>query len=153
MIAAIVGSRTATPAHVFDAMNNCPFTALIDFVVSGGAQGADKFGIEWARARHIPFREILADWRNINAPGAVVRKSKKGVPYNLLAGYWRNQEVAELIAREQGYMVAVWDCSSGGTQDVLKRARTSGVPEERIYVHKFVVNVPKFRQHKLQNFR
>jgi len=69
--------------------------AWISEVVSGGASGADTCGEQWARANGIPVTRFPADWDNLGAPGAEIRYTYAGKPYNANAGKDRNKQMAE----------------------------------------------------------
>jgi predicted Rossmann fold nucleotide-binding protein DprA/Smf involved in DNA uptake len=87
-------------------------------VVSGLAEGPDKHGLIFAKKAGLKEHKAPADWDNITAPGAVIKYRKKdGKPFNVLAGHWRNQEMAE-IADEA---LIVWDGKSTGSLDMLHR--------------------------------
>lgn len=93
-------------------------------IVSGLAQGPDTFGKEWAeQVVGCPVAEFPADWVNIEAPGAVVRKRRDGKLYNVIAGHWRNQQMADYAT----HLVAFWDGESTGTKDMIDRAEKAGL--------------------------
>jgi hypothetical protein len=62
-------------------------------------------------------------WDDIEAKGAVI-KHRRGRPYNALAGFWRNQEMAEYAEQ------AVIFPGGRGTNDMFNRAR-----KEKLIVH------------------
>lgn len=63
-------------------------------IVSGKAKGADLFGEECANRLNIPVKPFPADWDNLEAPGAIIRYTKYGKPYNAKAGTDRNEQMA-----------------------------------------------------------
>jgi hypothetical protein len=69
-----------------------------------------------------------AEWRDITAPGAVIKVTKQGRRYNAMAGFARNQKMADYAEA----LVAVWDGRSSGTRDMLDRARARGL---KVFVH------------------
>ncbi|MGB7565830.1 MAG: DUF2493 domain-containing protein [Prochlorococcaceae cyanobacterium] len=62
-------------------------------IISGGARGADTLGADYARSSGTPLTVMPADWKNLQAPGAVIKKGGYG-PYNANAGFDRNQQMA-----------------------------------------------------------
>lgn len=86
-------------------------------VVSGKAPGVDTLGEEFAKKAGLEIDDKPADWDNIKAPGAVVRYTRAGKPYNAVAGHWRNAEMAEIA---DGALI-VWDGKSTGSLDMLHR--------------------------------
>jgi|GEM_PF-1035847 len=63
-------------------------------IVSGMAKGADSLGAEYAQEVGIPLHKFPANWKDLEAPGAVVRQGPYG-PYNVNAGFDRNRRMAE----------------------------------------------------------
>jgi predicted Rossmann-fold nucleotide-binding protein len=96
-------------------------TLPITGVVSGGATGADAGGEKWARARGVPVDPKPAKWDDIDAPGAVIRTRRDGTKYNVLAGHWRNQEMAECAE------ACIAFPGETGTADMLERADKRGL--------------------------
>ena len=88
-------------------------------VVCGEAKGPDLLGRLWAELRGIPVRSAPAKWR------------VDGV-YNPRAGFERNQEMADYADA----LIAVWDGESGGTKDMIARAR-------KAKLQVFIYNVKK----------
>lgn len=95
----------------------------IDEVVSGCARGADRLGEIWARKHGIPIKKFPADWKNLDAPGAIIKTGQYG-DYNAKAGFDRNQQMANyadaLIALEPNGL-------TDGTLDMIKRAEERGL--------------------------
>lgn len=85
-------------------------------IVSGMAKGADLMGRDFAKHYHIPYREFPADWKNLDAPGAVIRTGPHG-QYNARAGHDRNEAMANFADG----LLAFWDGRSKGTADMIKR--------------------------------
>ena len=82
-------------------------------VYSGGAKGADKYGVEWAESRGIKFKEYLPD----GPESAEVLMNEGYIP----ALFHRNK----LIVRDSDRVVAFWDKKSKGTLDTLTTAKTA----------------------------
>jgi hypothetical protein len=105
--------------YVLDALHeNYGITAILH----GDAQGADRLGKAWARSRgvlHIPF---AARWDDIDVPGAVICYRRDGTAYNVLAGFQRNQKMAD-----QRPEIAI-ECPGGkGTADMADRLEAAGI--------------------------
>jgi len=78
-------------------------------VISGGAKGADTYGVQWAQARGIPTKEYRPDQRLINTTN--FRN----------AAMTRNTDIVNNSDR----VVAFWDKKSTGTKDTLTKAKNS----------------------------
>ena len=82
-------------------------------VYSGGAKGADKYGVEWAESRGIKFKEYLPD----GPESAEVLMNEGYIP----ALFHRNK----LVVKASDRIVAFWDKKSRGTLDTLTKAKTA----------------------------
>ena len=85
-------------------------------VYSGGAKGADTFGVEWAAARGLKPKDII-----IHRP-----EGKESAKVLMEEGYisalfHRNK----LVVRDSDRVVAFWDKKSRGTLDTLTKAKTA----------------------------
>lgn len=115
----IAGGRDFKNAEL---LNEIMFNKLKDFepeeiqIVSGMAEGADKLGYDWADDYNIDIKKFPAKWKDFSEP--CVRKYNIYGPYNVLAGYIRNQ----LMADYADELVVFSDGKSKGTQDMIKRA-------------------------------
>lgn len=85
--------------------------------------GADAFIVRWCKEFDYPWTEHPADWSDVSSKSAIIRY-KKGKPYNLLAGFWRNDEMAELCNKG----VSFYDGASAGTKDMLTRLKKRNLP-------------------------
>lgn len=117
---------------------------LITEVVSGGARGADKLGERWAEENNIPVKRFPADWNNIKAAGAIIKTNKWGKKYNANAGFQRNEEMAQYLAKEHPECRGVILMEGGnGTADMKKRAKKHDIEiheyemEDADYDYKF----------------
>lgn len=81
-------------------------------IVSGGANGADRLGEEYAKANGIPVKQFPARWDL----------------YGNKAGPLRNAEMAAYADA----LIAFWDGKSAGTRNMIERARRKGL---RVTVH------------------
>jgi len=86
--------------------------------VCGMATGIDTCGKLWAIHHEIPWMGFPADWSNIDVPGAVVKFKRSGVPYNVLAGYMRKEEMAQYADALAAFR---WN-GSGGTTHMISMA-------------------------------
>ena len=64
-------------------------------IVSGCAPGADKFGECCADLLNLKIKRFPADWDNLTTPGAYIKYTRYGKPYNALAGPNRNEQMAK----------------------------------------------------------
>jgi hypothetical protein len=101
------------------------FSVLID----GMAPGADELAFDWALSRGVKTERYAADWDNIEVPGAIVKYTKYGKPYNALAGPMRNQQMIEALPD-----VAVAFPGGVGTADMARRCHAAGVPLREVSV-------------------
>ncbi len=103
----VVGSRNFSNYLLLkEEIEKLPEFSLITEIVSGGAKGADKLGVDFAKDNKIPFREFIPKWR-IN--GVFDRK----------AGFKRNT----LIIENSDIVIAFWDGKSSGTKDSITKAK------------------------------
>jgi len=97
-------------------------------LVSGTAKGVDQLGERWATENQVPIKRFPADWKNLDAVGAVVRTGHYG-QYNAKAGFDRNKQMADYAEA----LVAVYDGKSKGTASMIKLAREQGL---QVFVYK-----------------
>lgn len=116
---AIIGDRKVEQEKVLiEALAEFGFTPEnVGEVVCGMAAGADTLGKNWAKTHKIPVIEFPAKWKDLDAPGAVIKKGDYG-PYNSRAGFDRNKDIAEysdvaLALQSNG--------DTNGTQDCIKQ--------------------------------
>ncbi len=112
------------------------YGASID-VVSGMAEGPDKHGLEFAERAKLKLHKFPADWDNIKAEGAVVKTRRDGKKYNVLAGHWRNEEMAVFA----DVALIVWDGRSTGSLDMLHRMLAK---EKPIYLYALRMGVDAY---------
>ena len=107
----IAGSRSiSNPNNVRDAIIASGF--IIDEVVCGGTHGPDTLGANWAKQNNINVKYFLPDWQK----------------FGKSAGMIRNSEMAEYADA----LIAVYDGTSRGTQDMINKAMIKGL---KVYVH------------------
>ena len=117
----IAGSRSIRDYfRVVEAVKQSNFE--ITEVVSGGAKGVDSLGELYAETNDIDCCIYIAQWKNLDAPGARIKEGPYG-KYNVLAGLNRNVEMAEYADA----LIAVHDGKSTGTQHMIKVAVERGL--------------------------
>jgi hypothetical protein len=90
-------------------------------IISGGAPGADTLGEGYAARHGIAVERFQAAWRDVRAPGALLRRRRDGTPYNALAGPQRNARMLARLEDGDG-VLALWNGKSPGTADLLRQA-------------------------------
>ena len=110
----ITGSRDY---EAFDAMVVSLDSAFAEFrlngygefhIVSGGARGADKLAIDYAKLRGYEYTEVFADWKT----------------YHKSAGHRRNVTMAEMV----DYGIVFWDGISKGTRNMIDALEARNKP-------------------------
>lgn len=125
----IAGSRSVTSLEqARDAVCEAFAAWDLDWVdvvelVSGGAKGVDQLGEALAKEHNVEIRRFIPDWKNLTAPGARVRTNQFGA-YNANAGIDRNG----LLVARCTHAVVLWDGSSPGTNDTIKRLAAANKP-------------------------
>lgn len=100
------------------------------FITGEAKTGADAMIIRWCEEHGYPWVGFPAKWDDLEAPGAVIRRRRDGVAYNVRAGYDRNRQMA--IAGTN--LIVWWDGVSGGTQDMIVQAAKRHLPTEKILI-------------------
>ena len=95
----------------------------IKLVIHGAASGADSLGREWANERGVEDDAYPALWDWLEAPNAVIKRTKAGKSYNANAGPDRN---AKMLAMGKPDAVVAFPGGSG-TEDMVSKARLAGV--------------------------
>ncbi len=108
----IAGSRNITRyKDVEDAVLFGSITPTV--ILSGGANGVDKLGEQWAVEYNRPLEVYPADWER----------------YGRGAGFKRNA----LMASKADALIAVWDGKSHGTHHMIQIANNMGL---KVFVYK-----------------
>lgn len=120
----IAGSRGINDiAYLVEAIEQSGFE--ITEVVSGMTDNSpDMLGVVWAKQNGIPIKPFPAEWSNEDLPGAIMRVNKWGQLYNVNAGFYRNQKMADYGE----CLIALYDGKSKGTQDMINRAMLKRLP-------------------------
>lgn len=109
----IAGSRSINQYVVVDhAIQESGWADDIDQVVSGGAQGVDALGEEWAYKNHRKVIIFPADWET----------------YGKSAGIRRNRQMGDYAT----HLIAVHDGVSRGTKHMIEYAKERGL---KVYVY------------------
>ena len=99
-------------------------------IVSGGARGVDSLAEKYAKENKIPFKKVIAYWNDIDLPGVQVKTNNSGQKYNVLAGIWRNRE----MALYGDALIAIWDGKSRGTKNMIDEAKKKNL---KIYIYRY----------------
>jgi hypothetical protein len=93
-------------------------------IVSGGANGADKLGEDYAEARGFYIKVYPANWDDItNKPLSEIRTRRDGTKYWSKAGPERNIQ----MAKYGDALIAFWDGKSKGTNHMINIAKGKGL--------------------------
>jgi hypothetical protein len=117
------GRDYANRTALYRALDAVHARRKITCIVEGEASGADRLGRQWAEDRNVEVDPYPADWDNIDRPGAVVRKNKRGKLYDALAGHVRNEQ----MLREGRPQFAIGCTGGTGTADMAKRCLAYGI--------------------------
>lgn len=110
----ISGSRTIKDKDlVWKALNDSKFE--VTELISGGAQGVDKLGEDWARSKNIPIK--------VYKPHYAIENPK-------YAPLLRNMSMAQ----DGDALVAVWENGSRGTAHMIGCMEKLGKPVEIIKI-------------------
>lgn len=91
-------------------------------IVSGTAPGADSLGETYAIKNLINVKPFPALWKDLDAVPCKIRY-RNGEPYNVLAGFNRNKQMAEYASA----LIAFWNGSSG-TKDMIGHMKRLNKP-------------------------
>ena len=102
---AVVGSREFDDKErLFSILNKINEKHRIEYIVSGGAKGADEMSMEWCKEYGKPIKIFYPNWHPLVAGGQRV--------YFKGAGMKRNVQIVE----EADFLIAFWDRESKGTK-------------------------------------
>lgn len=118
----VCGSRNAPPAKMamlnqwLDVLHyTAPGAQDIGVIISGTCAGPDKWGERWAEYAdgNVRIERYPADWKK----------------HGKAAGFMRNSTMVDAC----DIVVAVWDGTSKGTQDTIRKARLAKKPTVILY--------------------
>lgn len=89
------------------------------FIISGKASGADTLGEDYAKANGYKILPFPAKWKDLDAIPCKIKYNKRGEPYNALAGFNRNEEMAKIAT----HCVCFYDGKSNGTANMIDLAK------------------------------
>ena len=122
LVCCIFGDRKINDYSILlDAIKQSGFK--IKKVISGNAKGADALGEQFATQNKLPLEVFEAEWDDLEAEGAVVKVNGWGKAYNAMAGFNRNQKMAEVADCGIGLQT---NGDTNGTQDMKKRLEKLG---------------------------
>jgi hypothetical protein len=128
MVVIIAGSRSFTDiALVRTAVHASGWQSHLQLIIAGRARGIDTLAERFAREQRIPIVTIPADWPNIAAPGAVIKRNARG-RYNAAAGMQRNEAMALRALQEscsrncEAGLLLIWDGKSSGSANMRQIA-------------------------------
>lgn len=87
------------------------------FVSGMAPNGPDEQIVRWCKAKGWRWHECPAKWDDITVQGARIKTRPNGDQYNVLAGFMRNQEMANV----SNFGLGFWDGHSPGTKDMVDR--------------------------------
>lgn len=93
-------------------------------VVSGMAGGADTCAVDIATALNTKLHAFPAQWDNVNIGRCTVGYRKDGTAYNKLAGFIRNEQMAEYA----DLAICFWDGKSSGTKHMIETMQKLNKP-------------------------
>lgn len=107
----VCGSRTWTDRETMYNLLDClAFELGISTIIEGDARGADQMAGDWITEGEWGLADLhilKADWTQ----------------YGKSAGYRRNEEMVELLDKDNDMVVAFWDGVSKGTMHTVDLAR------------------------------
>lgn len=105
----VAGSRSITEYNtVAEAIDEADFEPTE--IVSGGAEGVDKLGEQWAHSNSIPLRTFDVTQEMYEEYGNYAFKK-------------RNKEMSEYADA----LIAIWDGESSGTKHMIEVAESNGL--------------------------
>jgi hypothetical protein len=113
----IAGSRSITD-YEFVASTIDRLGLSITEIVEGESPGVDLLARRYGEEHGIPVKKMTADWKNLDAPNAVVKLNRYGKQYNAAAGHDRNQDMAIYGATKNAGCIIIWDGVSNGSRDM-----------------------------------
>lgn len=106
------GRHYSDEPALFNALDLENANIVIDFIINGGASGADNLSSAWARSRRVMYEEYMADW----------------LRHGRSAGPIRNQR---MIDEGKPDLVVAFP-GGKGTADMVRRAKAAGIEVREI---------------------
>ena len=101
-------------------------------IVHGNAPGVDRIGKDFAKQIDVPHIPFPAKWKDFSKPCKM--KNGKYGEYNVLAGFNRNEKMAEY----GNVLIAFWDGKEkSGTKDMIERAEKHDI---EIFIYRYDID-------------
>lgn len=94
----------------------------ISEIASGHARGVDSLAEQYAKLNKIPVKLFPAEWDDLDVEPCSVKTNKFGKKYNALAGFNRNEQMANYADA----LIAVFN-GSPGTRNMIELATKRGL--------------------------
>jgi len=115
----VAGTRTFNDYSLLEDKLDSYMTYYNVTIISGCASGADTLAIRYAKQNSLTLIEKPADWNNLEGIDPKnIKINKYGKPYNSLAGFERNEEMAKIADA----LIVFWDGKSKGTANMIELA-------------------------------
>jgi hypothetical protein len=134
------GRRLTDHGPIWKALDDIHAETPIEVVIHGMCPtGADAMAGDWALHNQVLVQEYEADWDNLDVPGARIRIGKNGKPYNVLAGFQRNERMLRHSCPTIVLAFPDANCPRGspGTSDMIARASAAQKRGQALEVHIF----------------
>lgn len=121
----IAGSRTITNYSRVEPLIQQGLKALdltitnVEVILSGMAPGVDSLAVQFARQYQLPIQEFPAQWNDLTLLPRKLRQNKYGQVYNALAGFNRNEQMAQVAT----HAIIIMTSYSPGSQHMLGLVR------------------------------
>lgn len=109
---------------VSDAIHKSGWKDQITEIVSGGCRGIDLAGEQFADDYKIPVKRFMPDWEHEGKAAGPIRNSQ--------------------MANYADALILIWDGSSRGSADMLKKAQA-----KNLLIYEYLVKPSKHNQHQL----
>jgi hypothetical protein len=96
---------------VFDALDRLHAKRGIDFLIQGGAHGADYLAWQWANVRGVPCGSYPADWDTLGRKAGPIRNQQmidEGCADGVIA-FPGSKGTADMITRARRAGLTVWE--------------------------------------------
>jgi hypothetical protein len=104
--------------------------ASIIFISGKAVTGPDDMIIRWCRENGRAWTEYPADWDDLGAPGAYIKRNARGKLYNAAAGHQRNAQMADVMT----HALIFWDGHSPGTKNMINEAVKREIPHKVLMI-------------------
>lgn len=142
----IAGSRTLDKDTTYRYIKESGISHLICQIVSGGQRsydiftkkyiGCDFWGEMWALENSIPIKRFDAKWSDLITQPLLIKYNKQNQPYNALAGFTRNIQMAEYLQHKQPNVALIAICKnkSPGTLHMIEIANEYNIPVIQFHI-------------------